>query len=376
MTKEAINYIITICKQYIDDVLRGWGLSKEEKELVAFEKEHMPYTRYSGNQSIDHVLFRKFLRIFNPDAIREAAKADLDKKQDKEDAGLETSSNFVVGAINELRDAIVSGGGGTKEVIEVENEDALNDIEEPSKEVIYITADTEQLYIYDGDKFINVTNKQVDNTIYVSDIGNLIGEKYENGLYTVVTTVDRMGKMYNLNVYDLFHRFRLYDHNGWAEVATNEDGEKYWKWHRYTYEGHTHTTQDVIGLAEVIEEVTSKKQDKVDNNLETSNKSVVGAINEVLGRVDAAYHSFTVDFQESREIVQMRAVAGAINIERIMTYNIATIKLHVNGVAQTITLKDGVWDGLITIPADALFVWNVGRITEGEIASISVKYNF
>lgn len=65
ITKQAIDYIISICKQYIDDVLRGWGLSKEEKELVAFEKEHMPYTRYSGNQSIDHVLFRKFLRHYD-----------------------------------------------------------------------------------------------------------------------------------------------------------------------------------------------------------------------------------------------------------------------------------------------------------------------
>lgn len=63
-TKQSIDYIISICKQYIDEVLRGWGLSDEEKSLVAFEQKHMPYTQYSGNQSIDHVLFRKFLRFF------------------------------------------------------------------------------------------------------------------------------------------------------------------------------------------------------------------------------------------------------------------------------------------------------------------------
>lgn len=63
-TKQLIDYIISICKQYIDEVLRGWGLSDEEKSLVAFEQKHMPYTQYSGNQSIDHVLFRKFLRFF------------------------------------------------------------------------------------------------------------------------------------------------------------------------------------------------------------------------------------------------------------------------------------------------------------------------
>lgn len=63
-TKQSIDYIISICKQYIDEVLRGWGLSDEEKSLVAFEQKHMPYTQYSGNQSVDHVLFRKFLRFF------------------------------------------------------------------------------------------------------------------------------------------------------------------------------------------------------------------------------------------------------------------------------------------------------------------------
>ena len=135
--------------------------------------------------------------------------------------------------INELREAIsVSGGGGDKEVIEVENEGALDQIEEPSKEVIYITADTGQLYIYDGEKFINVTNKQVGNTIYVGNIRDLIGREYENGLYTVETN---RGKMYNLNVYGLFHMLRLYNHNGWAEVVTKEDGEKGWKWYHYAY---------------------------------------------------------------------------------------------------------------------------------------------
>lgn len=68
-TKQSIDYIISICKQYIDEVLRGWGLSDEEKSLVAFEQKHMPYTQYSGNQSIDHVLFRKFLRHYDPDRI-------------------------------------------------------------------------------------------------------------------------------------------------------------------------------------------------------------------------------------------------------------------------------------------------------------------
>lgn len=368
MTREERTYFYNQLYKLFHDWVeenKGDDLYLKSIALNSFANRYMQ--TITGQQPLPQTVFRAFLDECMP---------TFENVQMKYDKALNTGSKFVVGAINELRDAIGASGGGDKEVIEVENEDALDQIEEPSKEVIYITADTGQLYIYDGEKFINVTNKQVGNTLYVPNIEYLIGREYENGLYVVIIIGALHSKTYNLNVYGMRHTLRLYNHNGWAEVATNEDGEKYWKWHRYTYEGHTHTTQDVIGLAEVIEEVTSKKQDKVDNNLETSNKTVVGAINEVLGRVDAAYHSFTVDFQESREVVQMRTVAGAINIERIMADNIATLKLHVNGNAQTISLRDGVWNGLITIPSDALFVWNVGRITEGEIASISVKYNF
>lgn len=106
-TKQSIDYIISICKQYIDEVLRGWGLSDEEKSLVAFEQKHMPYTQYSGNQSIDHVLFRKFLRTFktntNLDVIRNIVKEEVETKQDKTDNNLTTTDKTIVGAVNEVQ---------------------------------------------------------------------------------------------------------------------------------------------------------------------------------------------------------------------------------------------------------------------------------
>lgn len=106
-TKQSIDYIISICKQYIDEVLRGWGLSDEEKSLVAFEQKHMPYTQYSGNQSIDHVLFRKFLRTFktntNIDVIRNIVKEEVETKQDKTDNNLTTTNKTIVGAVNEVQ---------------------------------------------------------------------------------------------------------------------------------------------------------------------------------------------------------------------------------------------------------------------------------
>ena len=114
MTKEFIDSIVKQLKEYVDAKLRGWGLSDEEKSLVAFEQKHMPYTQYSGNQSIDHVLFRKFLRLFDPKVIEQEAidylKEHIDESSDavlsvfqrKKDDKLQTENKTVIGAVNEL----------------------------------------------------------------------------------------------------------------------------------------------------------------------------------------------------------------------------------------------------------------------------------
>lgn len=122
-TKQSIDYIISICKQYIDEVLRGWGLSDEEKSLVAFEQKHMPYTQYSGNQSIDHVLFRKFLRTFktntNLDVIRNIVKEEVKTKQDNTDNNLTTTDKTIVGAVNEVQSKLSETTRGL-EIVEVD----------------------------------------------------------------------------------------------------------------------------------------------------------------------------------------------------------------------------------------------------------------
>lgn len=133
MTKHDVEAILDSLKEYVKDLLLGWGLSDEEKSLVAFEQRYMPYTQYSGDQSVDHVLFRKFLRRLNEiykidlgdllldldvafknhlieyNALGElvlkieATTNSLDEtKQDKSDNSLETQSKSIIGAINEL----------------------------------------------------------------------------------------------------------------------------------------------------------------------------------------------------------------------------------------------------------------------------------
>ena len=89
--------------------------------------------------------------------------------------------------------------------------------------------------------------------------------------------------------------------------------------------------------------------------------------------VGGAY-GYTIDFQENREVVKQRAVVGNLSIIKIYTDNVSSLKLTVNGVLTVFTLTDGIWEGLMDISEDSLLSWEIGRTTEGEIASISIKY--
>ena len=97
----------------------------------------MPYTQYSGNQSIDHVLFRKFLRLFDPEDIRNNL---ANHKQDKYDEGLKTANKTVVGAINEVYDSVPPFA------FFEQNEDGTYTIVLPHKSV-YAPASESGLYI-------------------------------------------------------------------------------------------------------------------------------------------------------------------------------------------------------------------------------------
>lgn len=77
MTKHDVEAILDSLKEYVKDLLWGWGLSDEEKSLVAFEQKYMPYTEYSGKQAIDHVLFRKFLRNYDPQKIEDSIAGNV-----------------------------------------------------------------------------------------------------------------------------------------------------------------------------------------------------------------------------------------------------------------------------------------------------------
>ena len=301
--------------------------------------------------------------------------------------------NKVIAAALDLlqRNIDAVAGSITKDVVEVATYDDLAEIEEPRTDVIYVTTDTNKLYLYDADadEFNEVTNTNVDNTIYVTDLDSLFDMNLTAGMYAVAYThriqAGSATTMYSLSVSMSSRRgigrvvqttnMILANAGGYAVKDYNADDEPVWVWQMYSLDGHTHTVSEISGLAQAIINATVNKQDKTDNGFNTSSKTVVGAVNEVHDELNGLVHAFTIDFQDTREIVQMHTFVGQ-KLTHIKTSNVSTLKLSINGSQQTIQLTNGEWTGEITIASGALLVWQIGRTSEGSIAEISVQYQY
>lgn len=284
-------------------------------------------------------------------------------------------NKIIKAALTELQNQIANVASQIpKEVVAVEDYDALFDVESPSTEVVYITEDTGDLYIYNGSTFVESTDSVYDGTIYVSDIGALIDMTLTAGkAYPVVVATISGGttstESYTLNVSS--DTRVLIAKDGYATITNGA-----WVWSNYSFVGHTHTTSEITGLADAILAATTTKQDATDNNLNTTDKTIVGAINSLLTQMQNIIHAFTIDFQDAREIVQMRNLKGAIKLKKIVTDNVSSLTLAINGTTQTITLTNGAWTGEINVADNALLVWSIGRTTSGTIADINVQYQY
>ena len=301
--------------------------------------------------------------------------------------------NKVIAAALDLlqRNIDAVAGSITKDVVEVATYDDLAEIEEPRTDVIYVTTDTNKLYLYDADaeEFNEVTNTNVDNTIYVTDLDALFDMNLTAGMYAVAYThripAGSATTMYSLSVSMSSRRgigrvvqttnMILANADGYAVKEYNDDNEPEWVWQTYSLDGHTHTVSEIQGLAQAIIDATVNKQDKTDNGFNTSSKTVVGAVNEVHDELNGLVHAFTIDFQDTREIVQMHTFVGQ-KLTHIKTSNVSTLRLSINGSQQTIQLTNGEWTGEITVTSGALLVWQIGRTSEGSIAEISVQYQY
>lgn len=116
--------------------------------------------------------------------------------------------------------------------------------------------------------------------------------------------------------------------------------------------------------------------DKIQGKL-VNHKHKVGEIEGLDDRLADAVNlirSSTIDFQQERETVQMRNLNGDISYVKIVADNVARLNVSIDGAVQSISLVNGEWNGSIAVPDGILVVWNINRITEGAIASVSFKF--
>ena len=191
--------------------------------------------------------------------------------------------------------------------------DTLTEVE-PDGKVVYSAYDADDnlhIYLYNVPNlmFQDVTNEQVDKTIYTNDLNGLITRQLANGVYSVVyinSGIDdnTYGDAYTLTVGDGSIASRVLEcRTGWAQTILVDEVYQ-WQWHNYSYNGHGHQQSDVEGLSEALAgkaasnhdhdgvyqpvgnyltqyQDISGKQDKTDNSLLTTAKTVIGAINEL-----------------------------------------------------------------------------------------------
>ena len=191
-------------------------------------------------------------------------------------------------------------------------------------------------------EFQDVTNEQVDKTIYTNDLDTLITRQLKNGIYSVVhinSGIDdnTYGDAYTLTVGDGSISSRVLEcRSGWAQTVLIDESYQ-WEWHRYAYTGHKHQMSDVEGLPAALDDKAdanhnhdaayaaknhehsqyltqhqdiSHKQDKTDNSLLTTAKTIIGAINELwtkfkdyLKGIQHVTHAELVALRDNGELV-------------------------------------------------------------------------
>lgn len=101
-TKQMFDELLIASKKYIDSILKGY--SEETKDLATFEKKHME--RYSGGAAIDHVLFRKFLRTFDPQNLEDSIAGNVIEIYEERIKELEQENDELRKKVAELEELI------------------------------------------------------------------------------------------------------------------------------------------------------------------------------------------------------------------------------------------------------------------------------
>lgn len=252
-----------------------------------------------------------------------------------------------------------------QEVVSVADYNALTAITDPQTSVVYITEDTQDIWVWDGLVFVKSTGKIIDDTIYVNNVNELLtmqltSDKYYN---VFVPTSSQLAERYTL-VKSTNGVSTLAGRLGYAISSWGNN----WSWYKYSYEGHTHTTNDVKGLNEAIIDAASGKQDKVSNELTTESKTIVGAINEVnKSRIIA------INFYDVLDYAMWHNLIGDIQITAIDMTNIKAAFISDGETLVRSNIVDLLKSGPISIANNKPITIEIERSYEG-FTALTLKY--
>ena len=308
---------------------------------------------------------------------------------------------------------------------------------DPDGNVIYSAYDANEnlhIYLYNVPnlEFQDVTDGRSGKTLYTNDLASLVNRQLEKGIYSVVHVNSDLqgnafGDAYTLTVGDSSASVPsrvLESRSGWAQSVL-DNGSYVWQWHNYSYNGHSHQQSDINGLEDALagkaasdhthsqyltaHQDISGKQDNTDNTLQTTVKTIVGAINELLGKFSdysltshthsqyltqhqdisgkqdvisdlatiranaqmAATRAYTLDFGTGAELIQDVNMLGAITIDEIHTLNVAHLYVTYGNVShQEINLSQPV---SLNVANHAIITWEIERTTDDGLAAVGVR---
>ena len=192
----------------------------------------------------------------------------LDTKQDKEDSGLETNSNTIVGAINEVNSKIP----------DISNLAKQSDLNELKEKVNTNTTNISNLTtnVNTNTNSINTINSTLSTLAKQSDLTNLSNKvtTNTNNISTNTNNISSLTTKVNTNTSDITNLKNNKQEKSDNSLNTNNK----------TVIGGINELKTKI---DNIDTELDKKQDKEDNNLQTDTKTVVGAINELDSKLKA-----------------------------------------------------------------------------------------
>ena len=150
----------------------------------------------------------------------------------------------------------------------------------PEEGIIYIvnSPDKSHIYIYNYPLWEDVTGQSVDNTLYITNTTTDLESYTDKGMYSVCLSLPLRNTewyTFTISVNRGRHMIGRPATNTYIQTLINNDG-----WKRRTKIGDD-SWSDWTEYSYAYTEDLHPKQDKTDSSLQTTEKTVVGAINEV-----------------------------------------------------------------------------------------------